>query len=387
MSVTVRTGSQATAGAYAINPDQLVIDMMERVFQYDPPDSPMLTIVTKRAQVMRARQTTVKHLEDDVLPDWDQANGAIAGGITQLVVDNPTYHREGDILKVVSTGETVKVTGVNTGTSTLTILRSWGATAAATIPDNAYLLNMGTPEAEGDVAPPAKSTVTTTQTNYTQILRTVVHLTKTLDNVELYGGPERNRQRRKAGAKHARLWEQICLHGEKNEDTTSGDTPVRSAGGLDERISTNVLATGGTLTESQFIDFVGDCMRFSVRGNTRRKGLLASRELMATISSWAGHKLQTNSSASATYGIAVTTYITPFGLLDIINHPLLETGYAGYGYIVDWDGIWYRPARRTTLNTNIQLPGEDAFKDEYFTEASFSFALEKCFGKISGVTF
>jgi hypothetical protein len=384
---TIRTGAQATAGAYAINPDQRQVEMMERVFQYDAPGGPSLTIVTKRAQVMRARSTEPKHLEDDILPEWDQANGQITSGILALVVDNPTYHRIGDILKVVSTGETLLVTGQDVGTSTLTIVRSWGATAAATIPDNAWLLNMGAAEVEGDLSPVAKSTVTVTKTNYTQILRTPVHLTKTLDNQELYGGPERNRQRRKEGARHARLWEQILLHGEKREDLTSGDYPRRSAGGIDEHISTNILATGGVLTEGQFIDFIGDSMRYSVNGGRKRKGLLASRELMSTISSWGNHKIRTNSQASATYGIEVTTYISPHGTLDIIPHPLLENGYAGYGYIIDWDGVWYRPARRTTLNTNIQQPGEDAFKDEWFTEATFSFALEKAFAKITGVTY
>ena len=263
---------------------------------------------------------------------------------------------------------------------------AWTVPAAASISDNAYLLNMGAAEMEGDVSPEAKATVTVTKENYLQILRTPVHVTKTLDNVRLYGGRERNRQRRKAGAKHARLWEQIALHGEK-AISTSGSQPVRSAGGLDEHITTNVLAAGGPLTESQFIDFIGDCMRFSVSGSKRRKGLLASRELLSTISSWGNHKLRTNSGASKTYGIEVTTYVSPHGTLDIIPHKLLEDGYAGYGYIVDWDGIWYRPGRRTELHTNIQQPGEDAFKDEYFTEASFSFALEKAFGKITGVTY
>jgi hypothetical protein len=382
---TVRTGSIATGGGQAINPDQLVVDMMEDVFQYDPPGSPLLTIVTKRLQTLRARAVVVNHLEDDVIPEWDQANGAIGAAVTSLVVDNPAYHSVGDILKVVSTGETLRVTGVDEGTSTLTVARSWGATAAATIADNAYLLNMGAAEMEGDLSPEAKATVTVTKTNYLQILRTPVHVTKTLDNVRLYGGEERTRQRRKAGARHGRLWEQICLHSEKNSTTAVGAKPIRSAGGLDEHITTNVLAAGGILTEQTFIDFIGDVNRYSVRGR-RRKGLLASRELTATISSWGNHKLVTNSAASATYGIEVTTYISPFGTLDVINHPLLENGYAGYGYIVDWDGIWYRPARRTELHTNIQAPGEDAFKDEYFTEATYSFALEKAFGKITGVT-
>lgn len=384
---TVRTGSLATAGAYAVNADQLEVDMMEDVFQYDPPDSPMLTVVTKRAQVRGAGQTTVKHLEDDVIPETDQLNGSINGSQTYIIVDNPTYHREGDIIKIVSTGETVRITAVNTSTGRLDCTRSWGTTAAASAADNAYVLNMGTAEAEGDVSPVAKSTVTTTQTNFLQILKTPVHVTKTLQNSKNYGGNERLRQRRKAGAKHARLWEQILLHGEKRESTSIGNTAVRSAGGLDERISTNVLAAGGTLTESEFIDFAGDCFRYAVRGRRRRKGLLASRELMSTISSWGNNKLQTNSQASATYGIEVTTYISPHGTFDVIPHPLLEDGYAGYGYVIDWDGIYYRPARRTTLETNIQANGEDAWKDQYLTEASFSFALEKAFGKITGVTY
>lgn len=386
MAVTVRTGNQATAGSYAINQDQRVVEMMERVFQYDPPDSPMMTVVTKRMQVQRARSVKPSHLEDDVLPEWDTVTTGGNSGVVVITVANPTYHRIGDILKVVATGETLRVIGKNDTTGALNVSRSWGATAAATIANSSWVLNMGAAEAEGDLSPESKSTVTVTQFNYTQILRTSVKVTKTLDNIELYGGPERARQRRKEGARHARLWEQIALHGEKNEDTTVGDTPIRSAGGIDERISTNILSTGGVLTESQFIDFIGDCMRYSVNGR-KRKGLLASRELMAVISSWGNHKIRTNSQANATYGIDVSTYISPFGTLDIIAHTLLENGYAGYGYIVDWDGVWYRPARRTVLNTNIQQPGEDAFKDEWFTEATFSFALEKAFGKITGVTY
>lgn len=384
MPPTIVTGMQATAGPYGLNADQLEVDMMESIFQYDPPGNPVVTVVTKRAQVRRARAKEVKHLEDDIIPDFDQANGSIGSGVTALVVDNPTYHRVGDILKVVATGETVRVQGVNTGTSTLTIERSWGATAAATIPDNAWLLRLGAAEPEGDLPPVAKSTITVTKTNYLQIMKDTVHVTKTLENVALYGGPERVRQRRKKAEEHARKWEQVLLHGEKRE-YLGGDYPIRSAGGLDEHISTNVLAApNGVITEGQFRDFVGDVMRYSVRGR-KRKGLLASRELISMIDSWGSNKVQTNVGASQTYGFGVTTYVSSFGTLDIISHPLLENGYAGYGYVIDWDGIWYRPGRRTTLNTNVQQNGEDAFKDEYLTEATYSFALEKAFGKITGV--
>lgn len=361
--------------------------MMDDVFQYDPPDSPMMTIVTKRAQTRPAKQATVNHLEDDVMPEWDTLSATINSGQTQFTVGIPAAWRPGDIVKVVTTGETMRVVSVNEATSTLNVVRSWGATAAAGANSGSYILNMGAAEMEGDLSPQAKSTITVTKFNYAQIMKEPVHVTKTADNIATYGGNERLRQRRKAGARHARDWEQVLLHGEKNIDTSSQANAVRSAGGIDEHITTNVLAAGGTLLESEFNSWVGDCFRFSVRPGRQRKLLIASRALNATISGWAQHKLETNSEASATYGIRVTTLITPFGTLDIVLHPLLENGYAGYGYIIDPDGIWWRPLRRTTLETNIQANGEDAFKDQYLTEGTFSFTLEKCFGKITGVTY
>ena len=386
-AATIRTGVIATGGANALNTDQLVVDMMEQVFQYDPPGSPLLTVVTKRMQTKRAKQTTVKHLEDQPVPEWDKANGTVNAAATALVVDHPTYHRVGDLLKVVSTGETIRVVGVNPATSTLTISRSWGAVAAAQITDNDDLLNMGAAEMEGDDPSEAKSTLTVTKTNFAQIVKEAVELSKTAQVADSYLGDQRMYDRRKAGAKHAREWEQIFLHGEKNEDTSTGSRPIRSCGGLDEHIVTNVLDANGTLTEPEFIDWIGDCMRHSVSGGRKRKGLLMSRELASTISMWGNNKLVTNSQASATYGFDVATYISPHGTLDCALHPLLEVGYAGTGYIVDWAGVWYRPYRRTELHTNIETPGADRHKDEYVTEASASFALEECFGKVHSVEF
>lgn len=390
MPPTVRSGAVATAGDFAINPDQIVVDMRDDVYQYDGGMSPILLIITgpnRRArQVIMAEAPTVQHLEDDVLPEWDTTSATATSGTATISVTNASFHRAGDLIRAPRTGEVVRVIDVNEAAGTLQVSRGWTGTPTA-MNNGELIINLGAAEMEGDVAPVAKATVTVTKSNFCQIVRTPVHVTKTAENTKLYGGNERARQRRKAGEKHARIWEQICLHGAKKLDTTTAQGAIRSAGGIDEHIVTNVLAAGGTLTEAEFIDFVGDVNRFSVKPGNRRKLLISSRELTATISSWGSNKLQTNVGAKQQYGIEVTTYITPFGTLDVVNHPLLETGYAGYGYLLDLDGIIWRPARGTEFHTNIQLPGEDAFKDEFFTEGSFTFALEKCFGKITGVTF
>lgn len=389
---TVRSGPLATGGTYAVNPDQIPVEMHEEVFQYDGKASPVLLVVTgprrRKMQVKKTDNPTFKLMEDDVLPEADTSTASFTNVATQILVTNPAYHRAGDLIRIPRTGEAVRVVSVNEASSTLTVTRAWGG--AGTAGNNGELLvNLGAAEMEGDLSPVAKATVTVTKEFYCQIVKTPIHITGTADATMMYSGDELDRQRRKAGEKHARLWEQICLHGVKKLDTTTGIAPIRSAGGLDEHITTNVLdvSATGTATEAEFIDWIGDCMRFSVRPGNTKKGLLCSREVAATISSWGNNKIQTNPGGSKTLGFSVGTYICPFGELDIINHPLLEGAYAGYAYMIDWDGIMYRPLRRTLLERDIQLPGEDARKDQYRTEAGFAFALEKTFGKSLGWSF
>lgn len=383
MPPTIRSGNLATNEVLAA---QLVIDMGTEVMQYDPPGAPMMKIITQRMGADPADATTVRWMEDEPMPYWDQLNGAISNSATTITVDNGSYFRAGDLVKVVSTDEVFRVTAVSG--NDLTVTRAWAGTATAAS-DNAYLLNLSTAEMEGDVAPEARHTVKVERTNYTQIVKHTVHITGTNEAVKHYHGSERRYQQRKVGEEHARRWEEIALHGRKKEDTSTGAKPIRSAGGLDETITTNVTDLGGTMTESEFIDIVSDAFRYSVRPGRTRKILLASTNVINTINSWGLAKLQLNEKASATYGMDIATYIAGSARLEVIDHPLLELGYEGYFYIVDPDGMKYRPlrGRGTRLYQNIQDPSEDGTKDEFRTEASFQFALDKVHAKGYGVTF
>jgi hypothetical protein len=385
MPPTIRSGQLATTDVLS---NQLVIDMQEELFQYDPPGSPGMTILTKRAQVVPAQSTKVEWLEDEPVPYWFQSQASsTASGATSLVITaSADAILPGALLKVVSTNEVLRVTAVNSSTNTLTVTRGYIGTAA-TIPASSWIINLSVAEMEGDVSPTALATVKVAKYNYTSIVKTPVHLSNTNLAVKHYTGDERALQRRKAAEAHSRRWEEIMLHGRAKLDTSTASKAIRFSGGLDETIATNVLAAGGTLTESSFNDFVGDCFRYSVKAGRSSKLLFASREVIATINSWGLNKLQLNTPASTTYGMSVSTYVSGFGDLQVISHPLLENGYAGTAYIIDPDGITYRPLRRTQLHTDIQNPSEDGVKDEIRTEASFQFALEKSHGKITGVTF
>lgn len=383
MPPTIRSGQLATNEVLA---NQLPIDMGTEVMAYDPPGAPMMKIITDRMGAKPAKSTTVRWMEDDIRPYWDQLNGSIDNAVTAIIVDNGAYFRAGDLVKVVSTDEVMRVTGVVS--NTLTVTRAWAGSATLAA-DNAYVLNLSTAEMEGDVAPEARHTVKVERTNYTQIVKHTVHMTNTLNAVEHYNGDERRYQQRKIGEEHARAWEEIALHGRKKEDTSTGAKPIRSAGGLDETISTNVFSPGGVMTESEFIGYVAQAFRYSVRPGRTRKILLASTNVTSTINSWGLNKLQMNEKLSATYGMDISTYVAGSSRLEVIDHPLLENGYEGYFYIVDPDGMKYRPlqGRGTRLYQNIQDPSEDGVKDEFRTEASFQFALDKVHSRGSGVTF
>jgi hypothetical protein len=383
MPPTIRSGNLATNEVLAA---QLVIDMGTEVMQYDPPGAPMMKIITKRMGADPADATTVRWMEDEPMPYWDQLNGAITNVQTTITVDNGSYFRAGDLVKIVTTDEVIRVTAV--AGNDLTVTRAWAGTAAAAA-DNAYLLNLSTAEMEGDVAPEARHTVKVERTNFTQIVKHTVHITGTNEAVKHYHGSERRYQQRKVGEEHARRWEEIALHGRKKEDTSTGAKPIRSAGGLDETITTNVTDLAGTMTESEFIDIVSDAFRYSVRPGRTRKILLASSNVINTINSWGLAKLQVNEKASATYGMDISTYIAGSARLEVVDHPLLELGYEGYFYIVDPDGMKYRPlrGRGTKLRQNIQDNSEDGTKDEFITEATFQFSLDKVHAKGYGVSF
>lgn len=344
-----------------------------------------MRVLTARTPSKPAKATTVQWFEDEPIPYWDSLTAGVTNVATTFPVTNGTYHLPGSLILVTATGEVVRVTA-QVGNN-LTVTRGYATIPGTAASSAATLLNLSTAEMEGDVSPDAMATVKVVKSNFVQICRTPVHVTNTNQAVDHYSGDELPYLRRMAGERHARRWEEILLHGRKKEDLVTGAKAIRAAGGLDEHITTNVLDAGGVLTESEWIAWISDCFRFSVTPGRSSKLLLASQNLINTMNSWGLGKLQVNQMASTTYGMDIMTYICGFGKLNVVYHPLLEFGYEGFGYVIDPDGVVLRPLRPTKLKTNIQSPDEDAVKDEYITEATFEFRLEKAFGRVSNVQF
>ena len=382
---TVRSGQMATKGTNAVNTDRPVVQMLPRVFKYDPPSNPALRVLTARAQVRPVKGYEVKWLEHEPVPEWDTTTNSGSNSTDPIPVSNGTYHRAGDIILIPGTGEYVRVEAVSS--NNLDVARGFAGSSAQSYASGQKLLNLGQADMEGNTSPVAKTSLEVTKSNFTQIVKTPVHLSRTLSQVELYGGNERAERRNDAMGKHGRLLELQFFHGKKREDTSTATNPIRLAGGLDDFITTNKLAAGGALTESELFEWLGVVFRHGVGGASTRKVMFAGMNVMNSIQSWGQAKLQTNSGARQQYGFDAATLVTPYGYVDLVYHPLLEEEYAGYAYVVDMRGIQIGVLQPTVLQTDIQANDEDGFKDQYLSELTFIIAQEKAHGVISGVTF
>lgn len=386
-------------GTQNIYSSQKVVDMSDKIYLLEPNAAPLYVLVSKLNKRV-AINTTFSWLEDELNPSWDTIDVSAAYGATELSAANTGYFMKGDLIKFPSTGEVCLVWSVAASSNgdTLTVVRSYGATTAVNIAANATFFRIGTAFEEGSLYSQlqTKSTTVTSVSNYLQIFRTSVELTKSLANTELYGTGtgDRNYQRKKKGIELMRDLERQFLFGEPKQDTTAANLCAgharRVTGGIDYFISTNATAAGGVLTETEFENFLRTVFRYG--SNTRY--LLSAPLIISVVSQWAQGKLQMFPS-DKTYGIAITQYVSPHGSLRLVKDVLLEdngasnvTYYGGYAYAIELEELVYRylQNRDVTLETDIQLPGDDTYKDQYICEVGMEFHSEKKHGVLTGVT-
>ena len=118
---TIKKGQLATSDVLSA---QLVVDMDTTIYQIDPQASPALTILSREARSRDASATTINWMEDEPVPMWTQTSTSHTSGVTTLTVDDASFFQEGDLIKIVSTGEIVRVVTPSSST-TATVTRGY----------------------------------------------------------------------------------------------------------------------------------------------------------------------------------------------------------------------------------------------------------------------
>lgn len=368
--------SATAVGNYNIEQKRIVIDMSNEIAFLEPSATP-LVVLSKRMNTKACHNPKFEWMDNDTDVRW-AAHGSTASTSTAtslvMATGKGAYFGVGDLIKVPSTGEVMKVTAVST--DTLTVTRGIGSTAGAVVPANEQLLIIGNASMQGSGSPAEKVIGVTPFYNYTQIFKTAFSVTNTLEATKLYGMKELARLRKNNGIVHAKSMEYAFLFGEKNI-VTSGAQPETYVGGIFEFLKTNannVTKTTASATESDLMTF---CQRVFTYGGDSRT-CLCSPDMLAWVAALASPKIQLiQSSKDSTYGLNITKYLTPFGVLDLVMHPLLTGGYAKRIVALDFADLYYRPleGRDTKLETNIQANDEDGERDQYITEAGIELRL------------
>ncbi len=381
-------GTRTTLG---IEQSQRIPDVDDKIFILEPGESPLTAFLTQigkmgdgggkfKGQALQKRTVynpEFTEFEDQYSGIWAQINnsGGYLATDTALIVSNPgaSIFTKYDLVKVVRTGEIMRITSVNYSTNTITVTRGAGATAAAAINNNDWLHNIGPSYEEGSKSGDSNTTKLVKVTNFTQIFKTKFGVTLTENATKLYPsgdpGADLKYQRAKNGIEQAKRIERAYWFGEKKEITGPEGKPLRFSGGILEQINTvgNVDdQASSALTETNWRIF---WRYYAFKNGSSEKLFFCGNLILGYIEGFAAGRLQVRPD-DKTYGVKTRQYQSPFGVLNIVRHPMFDNQYTGIGAVVDLDTLKHAVlnGRDTTLQTNIQDPDADEESDQYLTE-------------------
>lgn len=375
----------------------------DRISLLEPNEAPLVTFFNRMKRRRAIDQTKREWIEDDYNARWDQANGAVANttASTTVTVDDGTKFGVGDLVVVPKSSsattvpEVIRVTAVSG--HVLTVVRGVGGAGVDTIADNAPLRIIGNAKEEGAAIGAMKSTTKVTLYNYTQIFETVIDHSKTQAAIRQYGTPEGEREYQiaKALKEHKIKMAAAMLWGQRSEGMTAGPNskPLRTMGGLNSFISTNIYDASGTLNRKAFEAFARQAFRYG----KAEKILLASPLIISAINEW-GHQFLQVKPGETKLGVKIQEVETGHGTFVLVKDWMLEDGVAGsngFGhcaFALDMDQLEYNylsnngENRDTHLVRNVVKDGRDAYVDQILTECTMKVGQEKYHAKLINVT-
>lgn len=296
------------------------------------------------------------------------ANGGETNVATALTVDEFGLRlKAGDMLRVKSSGEAMRVTSITSDTE-VNVSRGQAGTAAAVIADNDVILYLGSAYREGAGRPTGVSWNPVKKFNYTQIFRDAVEWTRTASKTRLRTGDMMKNDRRRALNKHMIGMERAFIFGARFE-TTESNQPLRYTGGLLAFIdAANQVNHNGTLSLKQLEDYIDEIFAYGSNEKVCFCSLATMMKLNRLIRKNTDYQW---GPTEREFTLIVKKFHTPGGTLILTEHPLFSQTGAELGtdmLIVDTENLKYRYITDTVLLKDRQDKGTDGTAEEYLTE-------------------
>lgn len=391
MAVTINSGLVDDTDILA---NERVVDMDNEIAMLDKDLSQFTTLLMK-LRSKPAFSSKVEWLEDQLFPRLSAlaASATSAAGTISVTTGEGTYFRLGDVVRVATTGEALAVSAAPSS-DTVGVIRSVGATAAASAASGAELVIIGNAAAQGASLGTRAVTERVAQYNYTQIFRHPYGFTNTLTASKLYGGPEPQKERAKKAIEHKRAIEYSLFWGAREHDANgvggSDNEPTQYMGGLYEYISTNIDDPSGQMTAAEFEGF----MRDHLSKGSNNKILFASPLVASILSGFPRDNWTRSGPNDKVWGVSVDAFVSGsygFRLPVIVKRDWNDFGsansqFGSWAFTVDMDSVMFRPLRSTRLLLNRQGNSEDQTVEEYLSEVSLQVEQERHHGYIKNAT-
>jgi len=292
------------------------------------------------------------------------------------------------ILENKRTGEYVRVTADPT-TASVTVERGHAGTTAAAINDNDLWTRIAITAEEG--ALPTRSVYENPEElkNYVQTFNASVFLTNAFKGTVLRSdqeGPLRERRLYALERISGDIEKAFILGRRSRIAGTNGY--VYMTGGIRDAItraglaSTNILngLAGTGVALSVFKEWLRS---FMVYGSNQKLALCGPKAF-AAISDYAntaasGFRIMNNETV---FGMNITTIVTPYGVLELTFHPLLQemTAYQGAMVVIDLPNVVQKTMETLFLEKNIQTRGQDAYQEQFRAKLGLKLKFANAFG-------
>lgn len=178
------------------------------------------------------------------------ASAAANNTATSITVDKGAVVEPSSVIMNTKTNEYMFVSAVSG--NTLTVVRGFAESTAATVTQNDELLYLGTAKKEGSLAPNPKYRRGVPRMNYSQIFRNGWGTTRTAEHIKFITGNKATENKEDAVSMHAQDIEMALLLGRKSLNQVDGSEVLSTMDGLTSIVKNNTaLAAAATLDSIQ----------------------------------------------------------------------------------------------------------------------------------------
>ena len=282
------------------------------------------------------------YFEDELYPHQSTTSAAITGGSATenlyAKLTYPTYFQLDDILLIEASEQLVYVSTWTSGSAvTVTAMDGTNITAVAGV--GGYIKKLGSRNAEYNTPRIATATQEVLVSNYLTIFNESVEMTSREQAAKHFSnGRSFEEQIQKRVEEMKQMFERNLMFSTSSGRNTNGTSPVTWGKGFLGTVVTNKISY--TLVTEDALDAFLQGV-FDNGGSDSRDFYLGAN-LTTAVNKILKDKYQITAIPAHEYGVDLSRYLTPFGMVNVYWNPRLDGKFTNYGFAVDWENIKLR---------------------------------------------